>query len=255
MKKGLCILFVFFMLLAVSDIAVTGQKPPKLECKKIALKMAKALEDRDIKILSELSGEEASDEEIEQFKQQLDAMDEQDMLDPMLERMREYPEIGEIPDWAEHVTIEYKYVDGDRQIDFESEFIFKDGAWLVGQFAPDDSGDFESEKDWILENSLPAPSGGQKMIDAGFNEVITKVLAAIKEGDDGTLSDLTPLRMSEIQSDKEKYIQLLSQFPKIGPVPAPLIEFDIKLESEDSELSVKFECPENKLKIVELDVF
>jgi hypothetical protein len=93
------------------------------------------------------------------------------------------------------------------------------------------------------------------MIDAGFNEFITKVLAAIKEGDDGTLSDLTPLHISEIQGDKEKYIQLLSQFPKIGPVPAPLIEFDIKLESEDSELSVKFECPENKLKIVQLDVF
>ena len=255
MKKAICVLFVFFMALVVSDVTVAGQKAPKLECKQIALKMAKAFEERDVKTLSELSGQEASEEEIEQFKQQINAMDEQGMLAPIIERMRNYPEIGEIPDWADHVTIEYKYVDGDRQVEFESEFILKDGVWLVGQFAPDDRGDFESEKDWILENSLPAPSAGQKTIDAGFNEVINRVLTAIKEGDDGTLSELTPLRVNEIQGDKETYIQLLSQFPKIGPVPAPLIEFDIKLESEDSELTVKFECPENMLKIVELEVF
>jgi hypothetical protein len=255
MKKAICVLFVFFMALVVSDVTVAGQKAPKLECKKIALKMAKAFEERDVKTLSELSGQEASEEEIEQFKQQMNAMDEQGMLAPIIERMRNYPDIREIPDWADHVTIEYKYVDGDRQVEFESEFILKDGAWLVGQFAPDDRGDFESEKDWILENSLPAPSAGQKTIDAGFNEVINRVLTAIKEGDDGTLSELTPLRVNEIQGDKETYIQLLSQFPKIGPVPAPLIEFDIKLESEDSELTVKFECPENMLKIVELEVF
>jgi hypothetical protein len=255
MRKAFCILFVFFMALAVFDIAVAGQKAPKLECKKMALKMAKAFEERDMKILSELSGQEPSDEEIEQFKQQMDAMDEQGMLAPMLERMRHFPEIGDIPDWADHVTIEYRYVDGDRQIEFESEFILTDNSWQLNQFAPDDRGDFESEKDWIQENSLPVSPGGQKTIDAGFNEVINRVITAINEGDDGTLSELTPLRINEIQGEKEKYIQLLSQFPKIGPIPSPLIEFDIKLASEDSELTVKFECPENKLKIVELEVF
>ena len=255
MKKAVCILFVFFMVFTVSSIAAAGQKAPKLECKKIALKMAKAFEERDVKTLSELSGEEASDEEIEQFKQQLDAMDEQGMLAPMLERMRNFPEIGEIPGWADHVTIEYKYVDGDRQIEFESEFILKDDSWQLNQFAPDDRGDFEGEKEWILENSLPAPPDDRKIIDAGFNEAIRRVITAIKEEDDETLSDLTPLHISEIKGEKEKYIKLLSQFPKIGPIPAPLMEFDIKLESEDTELTVKFECPENKLKIVELEVF
>jgi hypothetical protein len=255
MKKAVCILFLVFLVFAVSDIAVTGQKPPKLECKKIALQMARAFEERDMKTLSKLSGQEASDEEIEQFKQQLDAMDEQGMLAPMLERMRNFPDIGDIPDWADHVTIEYRYVDGDRQIEFESEFILIDNYWQLNQFAPEDRGDFESEKEWILENSLPAPPGGQKSIDAGFNEVVSRVLTAIKEGDEGTLFELTPLHISDIQGDKEKYTQLLSQFPTIGPIPAPLIEFDIKLESEDSELTVKFECPENRLKIVELEAF
>jgi len=255
MKKVICVLFGFFMVMAVSNIAVAGQKPPKLECRKMALQMAKAFDKRDISILQELSGQEASDEEAEQFKQEMDAMDEQGVLAPMIERMRNFPEIGEIPDWVTHVTIEYRYVDGERQIEFESEFIFKDGAWKVDLFSPNESGDFESEKDWILKNSIPAPPEGQTTIDAGFNEVINRIVSAIKEEDDETLSELTPLRIHEIQGEKEKYIQLLSQFPTVGPIPAPLLEFEITLEGEDAEITVDFECPENKLKIVKLAVF
>lgn len=255
MKKVICVLFGFFTVMAVSNIAVAGQKPPKLECRKMALQMAKALEERDIRTLVELSDEEALSEEAEQFKQQLDVMDEQGILAPMLERMRNFPEIGDIPDWVTHVTIEYRYVDGEQQIEFESEFILKDSAWKVNEFVPDVRGDFESEKEWILENSLPAPPEGQKTIDAGFNEVINRVVTAIKEENDETLSELTPLRIHEIQGEKEKYIQLLSQFPTIGPIPSPLLEFDMTLEGEDTEITVKFECPEKKLKIVKFEVF
>lgn len=256
MKKAICVLFVFFMFLAVSAIAVAGQKPPKLECKKLALKVAKAYDERDIRALGELSGhdQEISDDEAEQLKQQLDAADELGELAPMLERMRNFPEIGDIPDWVTHVTIEYTYVDGERQIEFDSGFILNDGAWKVDQFAPDDRGDFESDKDWILKNSLPAPPEGKKTIDAGFNEFIRKVVTAIKEEDDETLSELTHLRVQEIQGEKVKYIQLMSQFPTIGPIPSPLLEFDMKLEGEDTAITVWFRCPENKLHIVKLEV-
>jgi hypothetical protein len=260
MKKSVCIMFVFFMVFAVSDIAVASQKPPKLECKKIVLKMVKAFEERDFRTFQELAlqgltAQEVTDELVGQFKQEIDAMEEQGILAPILESLRNYPEIGEIPDWVTRVTIEYRHVVGDRQIELESGFTLKDGAWKAGDFDRNDRGDFENEKEWILENSIPAAPGDQKTSDAGFNEVVNRVLTAIKEGDDGTLTELTPLSINEIQGEKEKYIQLLSQFPKIGPVPAPLIEFEIKLESENSELSIDFKCPENKLKIVKLEVF
>jgi hypothetical protein len=260
MKKVICVLFGFFTVMAVYNIAVAGQKPPKLECRKIALKMVKALEERDFRTLQELTlqeltAQELTDEAVEQAKQEFDTMEEQGILAPILESLRNFPEIGEIPDWVTHVTIEYRHVVGDRQIELESEFVLKDGAWKAGDFDRKDRGDFENEKEWILENSLPAPPDNRNIIDAGFNEVIGRVITAIKEEDDETLSELTPLHASEIQAEKEKYIQLLSQFPTIGPIPAPLLEFDMKLEGEDTEITVDFECPENKLKIVKLEVF
>lgn len=55
--------FVFLVLLFIFWVgAINGksEQSPKLDCKKLALKMAKAFEERDARTLSELTGQEAS---------------------------------------------------------------------------------------------------------------------------------------------------------------------------------------------------
>jgi len=253
MKKTTCLFLGFLLLSAGLSPYGKSDKTPKLECKKLALMLAKAFEERDAKTLSELTGELASEEEVAQFKAQMDMADEQGLLAPWLEGMRAFPEISDMPDWVTHATIEYEYFDGKQAVEFDAEFLVVDGSWQVKQFTPDGRGEFVSEgdKERFLNNSLPAAEG-QNTVDPGINDVIAKLAKALMEDDRKTFKALTGFKgVSEYWDNKARNVQLLSEFPKIGPMPAPLHSLKIELEEaaddEETSISVEFRWREKKL--------
>ena len=260
-NKVLFFTLIFTILFTVNTLtqSATLNQKPKLDCNAMVSKAIKAFQEKDVITLCKLNGMEYNEQTEAEFKQQMKALEENGMFYFILEQLKLFPKIGEIPDWISDVLFEFNYLTGNSEIEFEVQFTFKDGTWLITQLAPDLREELQEErKATILGYSSPLPPEGQKTIDAGINEILNRLISDIKNKDWDSISKYSNVNIIEIDDYPEKFIDLLSQFPSIGPVPAPCIKIKINLEGtyqdEDVRIKTQFGWPDNKLFIQRLSI-
>ncbi len=228
----------------------------------MALSYAKAFEDPDYRTLVQLRGMEYSEEDDAQFKKQFENPEPEIMeqFEFFLEAIKLFPKIGEIPDWATEVELEYEYIEGDKLVEMHGEFVFTGENWVIQDLEPHGGETLDDEKKKSYEGEISAsPPEGQKTLDAGLNELIAKLLSAVKaESWDGVKSTgVHPgdcgLHPDSPPEERGRALKLLSQFPPIGPIPAPAktLSLGLKgiLDGNEAEVEIGFRWPDNKLEI------
>ena len=241
-----CALILAFSFHSISD---EKHSPPKLDCQEMALAYVKAFENLDYRSLAQLMGMEYSEEEESQFKQQFENPEMKAQLDSILEIMRLFPKIGEIPDWVTEVSLEYEYVEGNNLIEMHGEFVLSGDGWIIQDLEPRGGENLDE----------PAPSEGNKTFDAGLNELIAKLFSSVEEKswdgveETGAHPDDCGLHPSDPPEERERALKLLSQFPSIGPIPAPAKMFSLglkgTLDSNEAGIEIVFRWVDNKLEI------
>jgi len=246
--------------LSVHPWSSEGQSCPKLDCQKIVLEYVKALENLDIRTIARLTGQQYSEELESEAKKELESPEAKEQLAPLLELLRLFPKIGEVPDWVTKIALEYEYIEGDDLIEMHGEFVFTDDNWTIQDLEPrgGESLDEKKKKEYASEISLSPPEG-QKTINAGLNELVAKLISAIKQKswDDaeetGAHPDDCGLHPSDPPEERERALKLLSQFPSIGPIPAPAktLSLDLKgtIDGKEAEVGIGFCWPDNNLEI------
>lgn len=246
--------------IALHPLLCEGQSPPKLDCQKMVLDYVKAFENLDYRTIFRLKGEPYSKEAESEAKKELGSLEAKKLLAPLLEMIRLFPKIGEIPDWVTEVKVEYQYVEGSDLIEMHGEFVFRADNWIIQDLEPRGGETLDEEKKAQVAGELsPAPPAGQKTLDAGFSELITMLIFAVQQKSwDGVMeTGAHPgdcgLHPSDPPEKREKALKLLSQFPSIGPIPAPAksVRLGLKgpLDSKEAEVEIGFHWPNNKLKI------
>ncbi|MDH4220928.1 MAG: hypothetical protein OEY18_02475 [Candidatus Aminicenantes bacterium] len=267
MKKKIGVFITVLSVILASlihPILLEGQSRPKLDCQKMVLAYVKAFETLDYRTLANLMGKEYSQKDESEFKKQLDNPEAKEQLAPYLEMIRLFPKIGEIPDWVTEVALEYEYIEGDYLIEMHGEFVFTGDNWIIQDLEPrgGESLDEEKKKEYASEIS-PASSEGKKTLDTGLNELITKLISAVKEEswdgvkETGAHPADCGLHPSAPPEEREKVLKLLSQFPSIGPIPAPAKTLSLGLkgivDNKEAEVEIEFHWPDNKLEILYVD--
>ena len=181
-----------------------------------------------------------------------------------LEKFDLFPEIGELPEWLTEVRFRFQYIEGSYTIELEPEFDLEENTWIIESI---DLGLSQGKLDWIDKRSIsrgeisPSPPEGKKILDVGLNEIIKKFISDFNEKDWDSIKQYTPMfkdpeKMSELKKKGKKYGELLSQFPTIGPIPAPavcvFVELEGELEDERIGIEVEFEWEENNTLIIDV---
>lgn len=236
-----------------------GQSRPKLDCQKMAFDYARALENVDYRTIVRLRGQPYSKEEEAEAKKQFNNPEVKEMLASIIGMIRLFPKIGDIPDWVTEVDAEYQYIQGDDLIEMHGEFVFRDDNWVIDDVEPRGGETLTEEtKAQYAGEISPAPPEGQKTIDAGFNELIAKLIAAVQQKSSKGLEEIglhpddCGLGSSDPPEERERFLQLLSQFPSIGPIPAPAKTFCLALkgvlDGKETGIEIGFRWPNNNLK-------
>ena len=237
-----------------------GQSRPKLDCQKMALDYAKALESFDYQTAVRLKGQPYSKEEESEMKKLQKDPEAKKIFAALVEIIRLFPKIGEIPDWVTEVKTEYQHIQGNDLIEMHGDFVFKENNWIIQELEPRGGETLTEETKAQYAGDLsPAPPEGQKIIDAGFGALITKLIAAVQQKSSNGVSETgafpgdVGLNSSDPPAKREKVLKMLSQFPSIGPIPAPAKSFRLgltgSLSGKDSEAEIGFQWPKNQLKI------
>lgn len=241
-----------------------GQSRPKLDCQKMVLECVKAYENFDIRTLARLTGQQYSEELESEAKNELESPEAKEQLAPLLEMLRLFPKIGEIPDWVTEVEVEYEYLKSDILNEMKGKFVFTEDNWIVEDLEPRGGENLdEEEKKKHAAKLSPAPPVGQKTVDAGLNELVAKLVSAIKEKswdhakETGIHPDSCGLHPSDPPEEREMALERLSQLPSIGAIPAPATRVQLILKgtinSEEAEVEIEFHWPDNKLEILYVD--
>jgi len=180
----------------------------------------------------------------------------------LLENLRLFPKIGEIPDWIEYAEFEYSYIKDNMEIQVTAHFSLKDNNWIIKEFQPDDySLDEEEMKKKSTYISLPPPEGKRKL-DVGLNDIIKKFLSDLKEENLASIKKYTLYHKYDYSDFKKKgrmFEELLSQFPSIGPIPVPAYKFKVflkgKAKNEKVIMNVEFRWRDNELRIFDIDAY
>ncbi len=176
----------------------------------------------------------------------------------MIRCLRLFPEVGDVPDWADYVGLKIKYLDGKKEMKIELEVELKENKWVIDDFDVRDRGELSPEKlDKAPAKSSKSSAEGKTTIDAGLTELLKNFLGALKSGDWNTVRHLCP--DWEKKGDKElaeevekaqkeaggKYFELASQVPSIGAIPAPALTLEFamvgKFEWKETSVSVDIE--------------
>ncbi|MDQ7779466.1 MAG: hypothetical protein RDV41_07120 [Planctomycetota bacterium] len=270
-----CKMVVCVLCLLSTAAVLNGQEPtndkPILDCRKLVLDVATALETKDFEAISRLSGEEFDEDEAAQMKKDLDEFEKSGRLADITGRLRLFPKVGTIPAWADRVDVEIDYLDGNREGEIQIKFELKNNIWIVRDFDADTGKEMSPEE---LDECTPAiskaPAEGQKTIDAGMPELFKNTLAAMKSKDWNTVRKL--FRDARNSSDNEleqdlqkaqeraggKFFELAAQLPDIGPVPAPIAKFEFCmsgiLEGKETEVDIQFDWRAGETMLDDLDV-
>ena len=250
--------------LSVYPLSSEGQSRPKLDCQKMVLECVKAYENFDIRTLARLTGQKYSEESDSEAKNELESPEAKEQLAPLLEMLRLFPKIGDIPDWATEVEVEYEYLKSDILNEMKGKFVFTEDNWIIEDLEPrgGESLDEEEKKKYATKLS-PTPPVGQKTIDAGLKELVAKLVSAVKEKswDHAKETGIHPSECGLHPSDppelREKALERLSQLPSIGAIPAPATRVQLILKgtinSKEAEVEIEFHWPDNKLEILYVD--
>lgn len=243
-----------------SNIMSCSEPPkPKLDCNKMVSELIKAVEDQDFKKICLLRGKEYTEKKENWFNEEVDELYEKwGGQASFIEKLHLIPEIGELPEWVTWANFEFQYIEGNNRIELNAAFVLKNDNWIIDQYYDLDlSSDDLSEKDKrrISEGKIsPSPAEGEKTLDVGLNEIIQRLVSDYREKNWDSITKYTRYNkhnISRLKKKGEKFGELLSQFPLIGPIPAPAIwvGVDLKgtLEGKKIDIGIKFEWEENKL--------
>jgi len=237
-----------------------AQSRPKLDCQNMALEYAKAFESFNYRAIIRLTGQPYSKEEETKYLELQKSPETKEIFATIIEMIRLFPKIGEIPDWVTEVKAEYEYIRGNDLIEMHGEYVFKEGNWIIQDLEPRGGENLDEERKAQLAGELsPAPPEGQKAIDAAFSEPLAKLISAVEQKSwDGVMeTGVHPgdcgLHPEDPPQEREKALKLLAQFPSIGPIPAPAKSFRLglkgTLDGEETEADIGFNWPGNKLKL------
>lgn len=233
---------------------------PKLDCHKMVSKLIKAIEARDIKTICSLAGSEYP-ENAEHLNKRID--DLYTRWPSFVEELYLFPEIGELPEWLTFIRFGFVYIKDNYEIRLRPEFNLKDDAWIITDI---DLGFNKSKLKWTARRSIsrseisPPPPEGKKTLDAGLNDIMKKLVSDFKEKNWDSIKQYAPIfndpkRMSELKTKGKKFGELLSQFPTIGPIPAPAMSVRVrmkgKLGGESVRVEVRFRWKENNTLIID----
>lgn len=258
-------------LLPLATLPVTAQADrPELDCNEMVAEAITALESRDFEAFCRLRGEEPSEGDAAEFAASLACFEEAGELAPMLERLRLFPEIGKIPAWVDEVELEIQFLDGENRIKMEVEFEFEDGSWTLDDLEAIDRGELdEGDQQHYATRLSPAPSPGEKTAEAGVTELLKKFASALEKQD---LAALRECAEDLEEAPDEELLKLVDslhmqaaghlfemlQYPSIGPIPAPAMEVEIRLEGEldggEALSEVELEWRNGKIVIDDLDL-
>jgi hypothetical protein len=264
MKKDIGIFLVAgltILTLALHPWPCEGQSRPKLDCQEMVYEYINALENFDIRSLARLTGQQYSERLEVDAREELGSPEAKEQLASILELLRLFPKIGEVPDWVTEVKLEYEYIEGNDLVEMQGEFVFTGDSWIIQDLEPrgGESLDEEKKKEYASKVS-PSPPVGQKTIDAGLNELVAELVSAIKRknwddaDETGVHPDSCGLHPSDPPEEREMAFERISQLPSIGAIPAPATRVQLilkgTLDSEEAGIEIEFHWPDNKLEIL-----
>jgi len=237
-----------------------GQERPKLDCQKMALDYAQALESLDVRTLFLLKGVPYSREAEAAAKKELGSPEARKLLAPIIGMIRLFPKINAFPDWVTEVNVEYKYIEGNELIEMQGDFVLSGDRWLIQELEPRESETLDEAKRAEYARELsPAPPEGQKTLEARFDFLVAVLNSAVQQKSwnavkaTGALPGDCGLHSSDPPAKREKILKMLSQFPSIGAIPAPAKSFRLALkgtlDGQDSLAEIGFHWPGNQLRI------
>lgn len=258
-KMTLIFIMMGVMIFTVPPNAKVYSDPPKpkLDCNKMVSELIKAIEDRDFKKICLLRGKEYTEKKENWFNEEVDDLyEEWGGQASFIEKLHLFPEIGELPEWVTWANFLFMYIEGNKRIELNAAFALKNDNWIIDQYYDLDlSSDDLSEnyKRRISEGKIsPSPAEGEKTLDAGLNEIIQRLALDHVEKNWDSIIEYTQYNeysISRLKTKGQKFGELLSQFPSIGPIPAPAIEVEVDLkgtlEGKKIDITVDFEWEEN----------
>ena len=256
MKKMFLICAV--VLLSVMTFpGLAGKEAQKLDCKKMVTEVLEAVKNRDFETYYRLSAQDLSQEEKAEFEKVFDQLEQSGELAAILNRMELFPEIGEIPSWVTWILYQNDYLEDNAKIKLEAEFSLKKDVWALKDFSAEKEKELtDQEKKELAEWLSPTAPEGEKTIDAGLNELMTKFNFALKNKDWETVraycefwEDSSDEEIAEQLSTMQectggKLFEILDRFPTIGAITTPAdkvaLHFRGNLEGKEVYLVVFF---------------
>ncbi|MDQ7779465.1 MAG: hypothetical protein RDV41_07115 [Planctomycetota bacterium] len=269
-----CRTMICVLCLLSAAAALVGQQPPverpKLDCQKLTLDLATAMETRDYESIARIMGQKLDKEDVPKLQKDIDEYEKAGKLTGIINALRLFPQVGEPPAWVNSIEIGMRYLDNNRFAELGMEFRLKDNVWCVGDFDVEPGKEVPREElDKCKTEMSQAPAEGQKTIDAGLTKAFTATLDAMKAKDWTTLRKLflgagksTDAELEQqLQKVQEraggKYFELAAQFPGIGLVPAPIIEFEFQMsgivDGKETKLEVQFQWRAGETVLTDID--
>lgn len=262
-KMTLIFIMIWVMTFTFPSDANSCSEPlkPKLDCKKIVSELIKAIEDRDFKKICLLRDKEYTEKEENRFNEEVDELYEKwGGQASFIEKLHLFPEIGELPEWVTWANFEFQYIEDNRKIELNPAFALKNDNWIIDQYFDLDLSSDDLSENYnrrISEGKIsPSPAEGERTLDAGLNEIIQRLVLDLVEKNWDSIIEYTAYnkyRISRLKKKEKKFRELLSQFPSIGPIPAPAVMVDVDLvgtlEGKKINIDVTFEWEENTLRI------
>lgn len=262
-KMTLIFIMIWVMTLTFPSNAKSFSEPPKpkLDCHKMVSEMIKAIEARDIKKICPLIGREYTEDAENSLNKRIDVLYAR--WPSFVEELHLFPEIGELPEWITEVRFGFEYIEGNYRIELRPQFELENDTWIIETI---DLGLHWRRLEWTDRRIMsrgeisPPPPEGKKTLDVGLNEIIQKFVSDFTEKNWESIKQYTPIfkdpnRMSELKKKGKEFGELLSQFPSIGPIPAPAIDVMVRLEGtlegEGVGIEVRFEWKENNTLIID----
>ncbi|GEM_PF-2410013 len=254
------VVFLAAVVISLPTVPGEGQERPKLDCQKMALDYSRALESLDLRTLFLLKGEPYSKEAEAAAKKELGSPEAKKLLAPIIGMIRLFPKIDALPDWVTEVNVEYQYVEGNDLIEMHGDFVLRGDRWVIQDLEPRGGETLDEAKRAEYAGELsPAPPEGQKTLEERFEWLVAVLNFAVQQKNQnavnatGALPGDCGLHSSDPPAKREKIIKMLSQFPSIGPIPAPAKSFRLvlkgTLDGQDSLADIGFYWPGNQLKI------
>lgn len=267
-KMTLIFIMILVMILTFPSNAKSYSEPPKpkLDINKMVLDLIKAIENRDYELYRSLF---VYPEKESRFNELLDEREAEGYQDYSPDKLRIFPKIGELPEWITFAIFEFHFIEDDNKVELSAFFILKDNTWLIRNIEPDI---FTEEPDKLSKSVIkkisrghisPPPPDGERTLDAGLNEIMQKFVSDFTEKNWESIKEYTPqfknpYKLSFLKKKEKKFGELLSQFPLIGPIPAPAMKVRVSLkgtlEGKEIDMKVSFEWEENALRIYVLNV-